>query len=159
MSRIALLALRDECFCTRGPFGSIAMRLCGKGEPWVSLSGRLRSSPPTPSTFDDAVLLSVADASPLLVAIMTGAQLALLKQCQGYLRTKKYHKSGVFLRGAQVTRARILQAVPYPSSTRKTKDIREPPMLKDLAREVEAHPVGDSWYWKIGKGGNQDKLK
>lgn len=32
-------------------------------------------------------------------------------------------------------------------------------MLKNLAREVEAHPVGDSWYWKIGKGGNQDKLK
>lgn len=65
----------------------------------VSLSGRLRSSPPTPSTFDDAVLLSVAVASPLLVAIMTDAQLALLKYCQGYLRTKKYQKSGVFLRG------------------------------------------------------------
>lgn len=32
-------------------------------------------------------------------------------------------------------------------------------MLKNLAREVEAHPVGDSWYWKIGKGGYQDKLK
>lgn len=90
---------------------------------------------------------------------MTDAQLALLKHCRGYLRTKKYQKSGVFLRGAQVTRARILQAVPYPSSTRKTKDIRETPMLKDLAREVEAHPVGDSWYWKIGEGVYQDKLK
>lgn len=32
-------------------------------------------------------------------------------------------------------------------------------MLKDLAREVEGHPVGDSWYWKIGKGVYQDKLK
>lgn len=105
------------------------------------------------------MLLSVADASPLLVAIMTEAQLALWKHCQGYLRMKKYQKSGVFLRGAQVTRARILQAVPYPSSTRKTKDIRETPMLKDLAREFEAHPVGDSWYWKIGEGVYQDKSK
>lgn len=47
----------------------------------------------------------------------------------------------------------------YQSSARKTKDIREPPMLKDLAREVEAHPVGNSWYWKIGEGVYQDKLK
>lgn len=100
MSRLALLALRDECFCTKlGPlevllYGYVEKENCGYHSMAVFILLL-----PTPSTFDDAVLLSVADASPLLVAIMTGAQSALLKHCHGYLRTKKYQKSGLFLRG------------------------------------------------------------